>query len=81
MTNVAEILKRVRIGLHVALFLLKTDRGLQATALCNECVILLQSLDSGIYRDLSEALFNAYCTISDYTNAARCTTELIDLLF
>ena len=60
MTNAAEILKSVQIGLNVVIFLLNTDRGLRATELCNECVILLQNLDSGSHLDISDVLFNAY---------------------
>ena len=56
MTNAAEILKSVQIGLNVVIFLLNTDRGLQATELCNECVILLQNLDSGSHLDISDVL-------------------------
>ena len=41
MNNAAEILKSVQIGLDVCIFLLNTDRGLQATELCNECITLL----------------------------------------
>ena len=83
MNNAAEILKSVQIGLDVAIFLLNTDRGLQATELCNECLFLLHKLDSGINfdHDISDVLFNVYYTTSGYTNAARYTTKLIDKFF
>ena len=64
MSDAAEILKSVKMGLNVVIFLLNTDRGLQATELCNECVILLQNLDSGGHLDISDILFNAYYAIS-----------------
>ena len=62
MTNAAEILKSVQIGLDVAIFLLSTDRGLQATELCNECLFLLHKLDSGIDldHDIPDVLFNVF---------------------
>ena len=83
MNNAAEILKSVQIGLDVAIFLLNTDRGLQATELCNESLFLLYKLDSGIdlEHDVSDILFNVYYTTSGYTNAARSTTKLIDKFF
>ena len=77
-SDAAEILKSVQIGLNVVIFLLNTDRGLQATELCNECVILLQNLDSGSHLDISDVLFNAYYAISGYTDAERHATKLLD---
>ena len=78
MSDAAEILKSVQIGLNVVIFLLNTDRGLQATELCNECVILLQNLDSGSHLDISDVLFNAYYAISGYADAERHATKLLD---
>ena len=77
MSDAAEILKSVQIGLNVVIFLLNTDRGLQATELCNECVILLQNLDSGSHLDISDVLFNAYYAISGYTDAERHTNKIL----
>ena len=53
MSDAAEILQSVQIGLNVVIFLLNTDRGPQATELCNECAILLQNLDCGSRLDIS----------------------------
>ncbi|CAH3043802.1 unnamed protein product [Pocillopora meandrina] len=78
MSDAAEILNSVKIGLNVAIFLLNTDRGLQATALCNECIILLQNLVSGGHLSISDVLFNAYHPISGYTDAERYVTTLLD---
>ena len=78
MSDAAEILKSVQIGLNVVIFLLNTDRGLRATELCNECVILLQNLNSGSHLDISDVLFNAYYAISGYTDAERHATKLLD---
>ena len=85
MHNIEEILKAIWIGLVVALFLLKTGRGLQATELCNECLILLNNLALGIedqfsksfYRDINEIIFNAYYAIYGYTHAKRYTRKLL----
>ena len=77
MSDAAEILKSVQIGLNVVIFLLNTDRGLQATELCNECVILLQNLYSGSHLDISDVLFNAYYAISGYTDAERHTNKIL----
>ena len=77
MSDAAEILKSVQIGLNVVIFLLNTDRGLQATELCNDCVILLQNLYSGSHLDISHVLFNAYYAISGYTDAERHTNKIL----
>ena len=78
MSDAAEILKSVQIGLNVVIFLLNTDRGLQATELCNDCVILLQNLHSGSHLDISDVLFNAYWAISGYTDAERHANTILD---
>ena len=78
MSDAAEILNSVQIGLNVVIFLLNTDRGLQATALCNECIILLQNLDSSGHLGVSDILFNAYHPIFGYTDAERYVTTLLD---
>ena len=78
MSDAAEILKSIKMGINVVIFLLNTDRGQQATELCNECVILLQNLDSGSHLDISDVLFNAYYAISGYADAERHATKLLD---
>ena len=80
MSDAADILKSVQIGLNLVTFLLNTDRGLQATELSNECVILLQNLYSGSHLDISDVLFNAYYAISGYTDAERYATKLLHTL-
>ncbi|CAH3113918.1 unnamed protein product, partial [Pocillopora meandrina] len=75
MNNTPEILEKIKIGLDVATYLLKTDRGIQASDLCDECVILLNNLDSDINGlDVSEVIFNAYYAIS-------YTIKLIDIFY
>ena len=69
MSDAAEILQSVQIGLNVVIFLLNTDRGPQATELCNECSILLQNLDCG-----SHLVTTA---ISGNTNAERYVKKLL----
>ncbi|XP_066021416.1 G-protein-signaling modulator 2-like [Pocillopora verrucosa] len=78
MSDAAKILNSVQIGLNVVIFLLNTDRGLRATELCNECVILLHNLDCGIHLEISDVLLNAYYAISGYTDAERHATKLLD---
>ena len=75
MNNTRETLEKIKIGLDVATYLLKTDRGIQASDLCDECVILLNNLDSDINGlDVSEVIFNAYYAIS-------YTIKLIDIFY
>ena len=85
MNNAAEILKSVQIGLDVCIFLLNTDRGLQATELCKECTTLLQNLDTGIQLDISDVIFHSYYTIfanhkllETLLNVGILTTQLGD---
>ena len=80
MNSTREILEKIKIGLDVATYLLKTDRGIQASDLCDECVILLNNLEFDINGlDVSEVIFNAYYAISGYTNAISYTIQLIDI--
>ena len=82
MNNTRETLEKIKIGLDVATYLLKTDRGIQASDLCDECVILLNNLDFGINGlDVSEVIFNAYYAISGYTNAISYTIKPIDIFY
>ena len=79
MNNIAEIIENIQIGLGVAIFLLNTGRGLPATELCNECLILLNNITLGIenqstksfYSDTYELIFNAYYVIYGYPNTER----------
>ena len=77
MSDAAEILQSVQIGLNVFIFLLNTDRGPQATELCVECAVLLQNLDRDSHLDISDVISNAYYGISGNTNAERYTRELL----
>ena len=77
MSDAAEILQSVQIGLNVFIFLLNTDRGPQATELCVECAVLLQNLDRDSHLDISDVISNAYYGISGNTNAERYTKKLL----
>ena len=77
MSDAAEILQSVQIGLNVVIFLLNTDRGPQETELCVECAVLLQNLDRGSHLDISDVISNAYYGISGNTNAERYTKKLL----
>ena len=77
MSDAAEILQSVQIGLNVVIFLLNTDRGPQATELCDECAILLQNLDCGRHLEISVSISNAYHAISGNTNAERYAKKLL----
>ena len=80
MNNMHEILEKIKIGINVVIFLLRTDRGIQASEVCGECLILLNNLNCGIDDlDVNEVIFNAYYAISGYTNAARYTSRLIGM--
>ena len=89
MNNIVEIIENIQIGLGVAMFLLNTGRGLQSTALCNECLILLNNIKLGmedqfnksLYHDIYELLFNTYYTIKllvMFHNAGILATKLGD---
>ena len=87
MNNIADIIENIQIGLGVAIFLLNTGRGLPATELCNECLILLNNIPLGIedqfnksfYSDIYDLIFNTYYVIYGYPNAAIYARNLIDM--
>ena len=87
MDNMLEIMENIEIGLVVAIFLLNTGRGLPATELCNECLILLNNITLGIedqftksfYSDIYELIFNAYYLIYGYPHAERYARNLLEM--
>ena len=88
MDDLKDIKKAIRVGLFVAVFLEKTERYLQAIELCKECLILLNNSELGIeeeqftklyYRNVYVVMFNAYFSISDYTNAERHARKLLPM--
>ena len=88
MDDIKDIKKAIRVGLFVAVFLEKTERYLQAIELCKECLILLDNSALAIeeqfsklcYRRIIVAMFNAYLSMSDYTNAERHARKLLPML-
>ena len=85
MDNIKDVKKAIRVGLFVAVLLKKTERYLQAIELCKECLILLNNSALGIedqlyYRNVYVVMFNAYFSISDYTNAERHARKLLLML-
>ena len=80
MSDASEILKSVQIGLDVVIFFLNTNRGLHATELCSECVILLQNLGSGGLLDICDVIFDAYHAMSGHTIMKKYAVKLFDTL-
>ena len=80
MSDASKIRKSVQIGLDVVIFLLNTNRGLHATELCSECVILLQNLGSGGLLDICDVIFDAYYAMSGHTIIKKYAVKLFDTL-
>ena len=85
MGNTEKILWIIYIGTLVASFLLDTSRVLQATELCQECLILLNSTAQEqvvelAYTRIYAMLFPAYCLLNDHTSAINCGSKLLDFL-
>ena len=84
MKDIKEI---VLLGFVVAGFLQKTKRNLQAIELYKECLILLNNIALGIedqfsklcYLEIHVIMFNAYLSVSDYTNAERHARKLLPM--
>ena len=75
----------VYIGSHVACFLLNTSRVLQATELCQECLILLNTTAKEkvvelAYMDIYVLLCTAYFLLNDHTSAIECGKKLLGFL-
>ena len=87
MDNITHVIKTIRIGLVVAIFLLKTGRALQAIELCKECLISLVNNKPRFEEDQFTKLigafyvviFKAYYKMCDYTNAERYAREVLDM--
>ena len=70
------------IGTLVASFLLNTSRVLQATELCQECLILLNNTAQEqvvelLYLEVYTLLFRAYYLLNDHTSAINCGRKLL----
>ena len=85
MNYVEEILQAIFIGLAVAHFLLSIGRVSKAIELCKESLVLLnhkvlnkeKQLVQFIYGEINYTMFNAYCRVSDHTNALACGRKLL----
>ena len=83
MYNTDEIMWIISIATLVACFLLNTSRVLQATELCQECLILLNNTTQEKvvelpYTRIYRVLFQAYCLLNDHTNAINCGRKLLN---
>ncbi|XP_078370567.1 uncharacterized protein LOC144654329 [Oculina patagonica] len=78
-TNIDKVAQAIWIGIVVANFLLRTNRGLKTIELCNECLILLNNKavikEQEVIQTYSEQLYwivyKAFYTIHDYTSAIK----------
>ena len=85
MNYVQEILQAIFIGLAVANFLFNIGLALKAIKLCKESLVLLNDkalnietqLGQSIYKTIYGTMFNAYCRVSDQTNAIACGRKLL----
>ena len=72
--------------LLVATFFLTTSRVLQATELCQECLILLSNTAAQdqvvelAYKCIYAMLFRTYYLLNDHTSAINCGRKLLDFL-
>ena len=85
MNYVQEILQAIFIGLAVANFLFNIGLALKAITLCKESLVLLNDkalnietqLSQIIYKTIYGTMFNAYCRVSQNTNAIACGRKLL----
>ena len=69
----------------VAVFLLKTSRVLQATKLCQECLILINNTAQDKTVKVANAsinlvLFNAYYLLDNHASAINCGRKVLSFL-
>ena len=85
MGNTDEIMWMVYTGTLVATFLVNTSRVLQATELCQECLILLnntaqEQVVESAYTSIYAMLFRAYRLLNNHTSAINCGRKLLQFL-
>ena len=85
MDNTEEIIWIIHIGSLVANFLINTSRTLQATELCQECLILLNNTDQEqvvrlLYSCVYALLFRAYNLLNDHISAINVGRKLLSFL-
>ena len=87
MTYVEEIIQATCIAFLVANFLLNTGRALKAIELCKESLVLLSykvlSVEKPswqrLYGKFYLTMFEAYCRVSDHTNATTYGRKLLTI--
>ena len=85
MNNIEEIIQAFFIGLLAATFLLNTCRALKAIDLCKESLVLVNSIEPSIakqigetlYRKIYEIMFLGYSGISDNANTITYGRKLL----
>ena len=85
MNNTDEIIWIIYIGAFVAIFPLNTSRVLQATELCQECLILLnntpqEQVVEEAHGWINTMLFQAYRLLNHHTSAINCGRKVLDFL-
>ena len=91
MENIAELLQIIPVGIvtvHVANFLLNTNRVLKAIELCKECLTLLKSkalemqseFVRSIYIRIYLIMFVGYIFTIDHKSGIKCGEELLVLI-
>ena len=85
MDNTDEIIWTITIGTLISCFLLNTSRLLQASELCQECLIILKNAAHEkkvelAYTAINRVLFKAYLLLNDHKSAIECGTKLLDCL-
>ena len=85
MDNTDEIMWTISIVSLIALFLLNTSRILQASELCQQCLILLKNAAHQgevelAYAATNRLLFRACLLLNDHQSAIECGKKLLDCL-
>ena len=85
MDNIDEFMWTISIGTLIAVFLLNTSRVLQASELCQECLILLKNAAHKkevelAYTAINRVLFKAYLLLNNHKSAIDCGKKLLDCL-
>ncbi|XP_078352769.1 uncharacterized protein LOC144637579 [Oculina patagonica] len=86
MSNTDAVIQAISIGLIVASFLLYSCRVQKAIELCKECLFLLknqvvkeENITKLFYKVVYSKLLQAYCLMTDYTNATKYAKKLIHI--
>ena len=84
MKNTEELIWIIWIGTLVANFLLNTSRVLQATELCQECLILLNNTAQEqvvelLYLGIYAMMFMAYSQLNNHRSTIICGRKLVNI--